>query len=115
MKIQIQMNQNKVSEKLLELMNRLNFDIEKVTLSDDEIEYQAFNAANSYLNYIFMNNDISGITLAVLNVRELPTTKSKIVKTLPKGTKVEIKNYSLETNFYEINDGYIYMDYVKIS
>ena len=39
-------------------MNRLNFDIEKVTLSDDEIEYQAFNAANSYLNYIFMNNDI---------------------------------------------------------
>lgn len=115
MKIQIPQNQDKVNNKLIEIMERLNFEVDKQTFTDSEIEHQSFNAANSYLNYLFSKGNIKGITTDVLNVRELPTTESDIIKTLAAGTEIEIESYSLETNFYKIADGYIYMDYVKIS
>lgn len=48
----------------------------------------------------------------VLNVREKPTTSSRIVKTLPKGSVIEV--FGANGNWYEIGGGYVSSSYVTL-
>lgn len=56
---------------------------------------------------------ITVISTTNLNVRALPMSASKLVKTIPKGTKISALGYANAWNksWLKINDGYIYRTY----
>lgn len=57
-----------------------------------------------------------GVTIDNLNAREHPTTGSEIIKVLPRGSKVEFKEFNTEWYQTQIDGktAYLYKDYVRL-